>query len=56
MDGESVMVEKIFYGRVEYVVTRHAHNVQQRIQTPSLLPVSSWKATSQGVAFLLEFL
>ena len=29
---------KQFYGRVEYMVTRHAHNVKQRIQTPSLLP------------------
>jgi hypothetical protein len=34
-------ISRKFYGRVEYVVTRHAHNVKQRIQTPFLLPVFS---------------
>ena len=28
-----------FYCRVEYVVTRCAHNAKQRIQTPSLHPI-----------------
>lgn len=28
-----------FYSRVEYVVTREAHNLKQRMQTPPLLPI-----------------
>ena len=43
-----------FCGRVEYVVTRLAHNQGQRIQTPSLLPqFHREKATSKGVVFFV---
>ena len=36
-NGNSIALS-ISYGRIEYAVTRDAHNVKQRIRTPFLLP------------------
>jgi hypothetical protein len=42
-----------FCGRVEYVVTRLAHNQEQRIQTPPLLP--QFKAKEKNKSLSLFF-